>query len=104
LSVDGVRQQLGNVIALIEPRSKAMAEALRNCQLYRVQGNEIQFITFDLMKKKFDKPEPKDALNSAFSQIIGQPVVIKFVTENQMSAAASVVVIQPVRSKIRKLW
>ena len=89
LSVDTVRRQLGNVIALIEPRSKAMAEALRNCQIYRVEGNEIQFVTFELMKKKFDKPEPKDALNEAFSRVIGQPVGIKFVTEDQISAAGA---------------
>jgi len=41
------------------------------------------------MKKKFEQPEPKAALDGAFSQVLGQPVVIKFLTEDVISNAAS---------------
>ncbi len=89
LSVGLVHQHQEQVVAIIEPRSKAMAEALRNCRVNRVDGNEIEFVTFELMKKKFDKPEPKEALNDAFSRVLGQKVVVKFVTENQLSAISA---------------
>jgi DNA polymerase-3 subunit gamma/tau len=79
-----VQQRLPQVVTLIEPRSKTMSEALRNARLHRVVGNEIQMITFDLLKKKFDQPEPRKALIEAFSQILGEPVVIKFYTEGDV--------------------
>jgi hypothetical protein len=65
-----------------------MAEALRNqTQLYRVSGQEIQFVTFDLMKKRFEKPQPQTAINEAFSQAIGQPVVVRFLSEGTVAQA-----------------
>jgi DNA polymerase-3 subunit gamma/tau len=82
-----VQQRYQQVVTLIEPRSKTMSEALRNSRLHRVVGNEIQIITFELLKKKFDQPEPRKALIEAFSQILGEPVSVKFYTDGDVPAS-----------------
>jgi DNA polymerase-3 subunit gamma/tau len=76
-------------IGLLEPKSKPMAEALRDARLQRVEGNEIYFITFDLMKKRFDKPQPRSAIDDAFSQVLGQSVAVHFLSESEVPTSAS---------------
>lgn len=86
ITVDTVRACFEQVLIDIERKNKVMAEALRNqTQLYRVAGNEIQFITFELMRKRFEKPQPQTAINEAFSTAIGQKVVVRFLSENMVS-------------------
>ena len=65
-----------------------MAEALRQTQFHRVEGTKIYLVTFDLMKKRFDKPEPKSAINEAFSYILGQEVSVQFLTESEVPASS----------------
>lgn len=84
LDFETVQRRFDHVLKIIEPKSRAMAEALRSCQLHRVAGNEVYFVTFDLMKEKFEKPKPKAALNNAFSQVLGKAVVVRFVTERDV--------------------
>lgn len=83
LNVETVKGCFDQVINMIEPRSKPMAEALRNAQLYGVKGDEILIITFDLMKNRFEKPQPKAAINEAFSVILGRNVSIRFLSESE---------------------
>jgi len=80
---------LEQVIAIIEPRSKPMAEALRETRLHRIEGNEIHLVTFDLMKKRFDKPQPKAAIDNAFSEVLGKPVTVRFLSENEAQTSMS---------------
>lgn len=88
LTIDVVRNYFDQVLAEIEKKNKVMAEALRSqTRLYKVFGNEIHFITIDMMKQRFEKPQPQAALNEAFSQIIGQPISIRFLSE---AAAANI--------------
>lgn len=86
--LEDVRQCFEQVIRFIEPKSKPMAEALRAAKLQKVIGNEIYFITFDLMKKKFEQPQPQIALNEAFSYALGQPVMVRFVSDHDMTASS----------------
>ena len=66
----------------IEKKNKVMAEALRSqAQLYKVSENQIYFITADVLKERFEKPQPQSALNEAFSHTIGQPVSIRFMSD-----------------------
>jgi DNA polymerase-3 subunit gamma/tau len=88
ITVDTVRACFEQVLIDIEGKNKVMAETLRNqTQLYRVSGHEIQFITFELMRKRFEKPQPQAAINDAFSKAIGQKVVVRFLSENMVSNA-----------------
>ncbi len=87
LTVAMVKQHLGAVIALIEPKSKPMAEALRGAALYQVDGNAIHFITFELMKERFDKPQPKKAIDNAFSQVFGRSVAVHFISDTAISSS-----------------
>ncbi len=66
-----------------------MAEALRAARLQRVEGNEIYFVTFDLMKKRFDKPQPRAAIDDAFSEVLGQSVAVRFLSESEVPISAS---------------
>ena len=66
-----------------------MAEALRTAQLLAVRGEEILIVTFDLMKKRFEQPQPKAAINEAFSVILGQHVSVRFLSENEAKMAGS---------------
>jgi len=88
ITVDTVRACFEQVLIEIERKNKVMAEALRNqTQLYRVSGHEIQFITFELMRERFEKPQPQTAINDAFSKAIGQKVAVRFLSENMVSNA-----------------
>jgi DNA polymerase-3 subunit gamma/tau len=90
LDLEMVRGSLEKVINLIAPRSKPMAEALRTAQLLAVHGDEILIVTFDLMKRRFEKPQPKAAINEAFSVILGQNVSVRFLSESEAKLAGSV--------------
>ncbi len=86
ITVETVRVCIDQVLKDIEKKNKIMAEALRNqTQLYRVSGREIQFITSALMKKRFEKPQPQAAINQAFSEAIGQPVMVRFLPDHIVS-------------------
>jgi DNA polymerase-3 subunit gamma/tau len=86
ITVETVRVCIDQVLKDIEKKNKIMAEALRNqTQLYRVSGREIQFITSELMKKRFEKPQPQAAINQAFSEAIGQPVMVRFLPDHIVS-------------------
>jgi hypothetical protein len=76
------------VINTIEPRSKPMAEALRHARLHRVEENKLYFVTFDFMKQRFDKPQPREAINKAFSQALGHNVSVRFLSDDDDTAAA----------------
>jgi len=84
ITIEIVRDCFEQVIDLIEPRSKPMAEALRDARLYQVEGNQIFFITFELMKKRFNKPEPSTAINEAFSEVLGQAVAVRFLADGDV--------------------
>ncbi len=87
LTIDTVRTSFGQALLEIEQKNKVMAETLRTqTQLYKVSGNEIYFVTNELMKQRFEKPQPQTALNEAFSQAIGQPVSIRFISEQMVNA------------------
>jgi len=88
ISVEVVMSCFEHVIATIEPRSKPMAEALRRAQLHRVEENEIYFVTFDFMKQRFDKPQPRAAIDEAFSQALGRNVSVRFVSDSEASGTA----------------
>ncbi len=82
LNVDMVRSSFDQALTEIEKKNKIMAEALRNqTRLYKVEGNEIYFVTMDMLKERFEKPKPTTALNEAFSQVIGMPVAVRFLSE-----------------------
>jgi hypothetical protein len=42
-----------------------------------------------MMKRRFEKPQPKTALNEAFSEVLGQPVSVHFLSETASSEAQS---------------
>jgi DNA polymerase III subunit gamma/tau len=89
LDLEMVKGSLEKVINLIAPRSKPMAEALRTAQLLAVTGDEILIVTFDLMKRRFEKPQPKAAINEAFSVILGQNVSVRFLSDSEAKMAGS---------------
>jgi hypothetical protein len=37
------------------------------------------------MKKRFEKPQPQAAINQAFSEAIGQPVMVRFLPDHIVS-------------------
>ncbi len=85
-----VNRSLELVINDLEYKSKPMAEALRtDVRLHRVNGKEIYFITSDFMKGRFEKPQPQIAIDEAFSRAIGQPVMVRFLTESSLGAAST---------------
>jgi len=63
---------------------------LRTAQLLAVNGEEILIVTFDLMKRRFEKPQPRAAINEAFSVILGQNVSVRFLSESEAKMAGSV--------------
>ena len=86
LTIETVRACFTQILMEIEQKNKIMAEALRNqAQLYRVSGGEIQFITSELMKQRFEKPQPQAAINDTFSKAVGQPVVVRFLADTTVS-------------------
>jgi hypothetical protein len=86
ITVETVRSCFTQILTEIEQKNKIMAEALRNqAQLHRVSGREIQFITSELMKQRFEKPQPQSAINDTFSRAVGQPVVVRFLADTTVS-------------------
>ncbi len=89
LTIETVRDCFESVLDEIEKKNKLMAETLRSqTRLYKVSGNEIYFITVDMMKDRFEKPQPSLALNEAFSGIIGLPVSVRFLSEKSVSTTS----------------
>jgi hypothetical protein len=67
-----------------------IANALRyDARLAQVSGNEIQFVTSDLLKSRFEKPQPQSNIDDVFSRWIGKLVRIKFLTEDEAAALAA---------------
>ncbi len=86
VAMQDVLNCLDTVLNDIERKNKIMAEALRNqCRLHQVTGNEIQFVTNDLMKQRFEKPQPQAAVNDAFSRALGQSVRVRFLSEKAVA-------------------
>lgn len=66
-----------------------IAKALRyDARLSRVEGNEIQFITSEMMKKKFEQPKPRATINHVFSRLLGSSVVVRFLSDNDAASVA----------------
>lgn len=88
LTLDMVKNSLERVVRELEPRNKTMAETLRSdVRLQRVSGKEVFFVTSDFNKGRFEKPQPKAAIDEAFSHVLGRPVVIRFLSDKNMSVA-----------------
>lgn len=86
LTMEVVQQYFEQIVKELEPKSKTMAEALRNqAQLYQVEGNDIHFVTSEWMKARFEKPQPRTAIHEAFSKVLGQTVSVHFLPENTIS-------------------
>jgi DNA polymerase-3 subunit gamma/tau len=93
LTLEMVQQSFEQAIKELEPKNRAMAEALRSdVRLYCITGKEIHFITSDFMKSRFEKPQPRAAIDNAFSQAIGQTVAVRFLTEKNVTSPTSTAV------------
>jgi DNA polymerase-3 subunit gamma/tau len=89
LTVESLQNYLEQIFRELEPKSKTMAEALRNqAQLYRVEESNIYFVTSEWMKARFEKPQPRTAIHEAFIKVLGYTVSIHFVPENSASLTA----------------
>ncbi|MCG3208542.1 MAG: hypothetical protein FOGNACKC_02152 [Anaerolineae bacterium] len=65
-------------------RGTLIAKALRyDAQLLKVTGDEIIFSTSDLMKSKFEKAQPRANIIDVFSRLLGRPVNVKFLSEEE---------------------
>jgi hypothetical protein len=81
---------LPQVVHTLEVKNKVMAESLRSqTRLAKVAGNIIYFNTSDMLKNRFEKPQPQTAINEAFSQVMGHKVVIRFVTGAETQAGTA---------------
>jgi DNA polymerase-3 subunit gamma/tau len=86
ITIETVRICLDRVLEDLEQKNKVMAETLRSqTRLYKVSGRELYFITSELAKRRFERPQPKAAVDEAFSRAIGQSVIIHFLTETTAS-------------------
>ncbi len=86
LTAEYVTSCLERVIRDIEPKNRTMAEALRNdVRLKSVIGQEIQFVTSEFMKGRFEKPQPKAVIDEAFRRALGQAVTVRFIAEGTAS-------------------
>jgi DNA polymerase-3 subunit gamma/tau len=104
LDLDTLQNYLERIIRELEPKSKTMAEALRNqARLYRVEGNDIQFVTSEWMKARFEKPQPRSAIHEAFGKVLGQVVSVHFLPENSVSPGAPTSETQPGEGSERRL-
>jgi DNA polymerase-3 subunit gamma/tau len=104
LTIGMVQGYLEQIFKELEPKSKTMAEALRNqARLYRVEGSNIHFITSEWMKARFEKPQPRTAIHEAFGKVLGQTVSVHFVPENSASPGTSISETQPGEGSERKL-
>lgn len=71
-------------------RGTLIAKALRNAaQLNRVSGNEIHFVTSDIMKEKFEKPQPRANIDDVFSRLLGRPMRVRFWSDREVSISPS---------------
>lgn len=85
-----VQRSVELVIKELEPKNRTMAEALRtDVRFHRVSGKEIYFITSDFMKNRFEKPQPRAAIDNAFSRAIGQIVAVRFLSESSVTSSSS---------------
>lgn len=85
-----VQRSVELVIKELEPKNRTMAEALRtDVHFHRVSGKEIYFITSDFMKNRFEKPQPRAAIDNAFSRAIGQNVAVRFLSESSVTSPSS---------------
>jgi DNA polymerase-3 subunit gamma/tau len=81
LSREVVERCVLRVAQAIEGKNKTMAVALQhNARFYRISGTEIFFVTDEKMKERFEKPQPREAINTAFSHALGRQVSVHFVT------------------------
>lgn len=106
LSLETVQNYFEQIVRELEPKSKTMSEALRNqARLYRVEGNDIHFITSEWMKARFEKPQPRAAIHEAFGKVLGHAVSVHFMPENSVShpAASSASEAHPAESSERRL-
>ena len=87
LTIDTIRSCFEKVLLDLEMKNKVMAETLRTqTRLYKVSGNQVYFVTNEMMKQRFEKPQPQTALNDAFSRAVAQPISVHFVTEQAATA------------------
>jgi DNA polymerase-3 subunit gamma/tau len=85
-----ISTSLEQIISELEPKNRTMAEALRSdVRLHRVAGREIEFVTSEFMKGRFEKPQPKSAIDEVFSRVLGQPVTVRFLSENAVLSSSS---------------
>ncbi len=71
-------------------RGTLIAKALRyDAQLLKVTGDEIIFSTSDLMKSKFEKAQPRANIIDVFSRLLGRPVNVKFLSEEEIAAGSA---------------
>lgn len=88
ITIDQVKGCMEQVYKEVEGKNKIMAEALRNqARVHQVTGREIQFVTRARLKQRFEKPQPQAALDAAFSRIMGQPVKVRFLSEEEIPGA-----------------
>lgn len=98
LSYDVVRSKLEQVYAdLLEGRTKNKRPGIRiaktlqhSAQLVKVAGHEIHFSTSQDNKERFEKPQPREAINWVFSQVLGQDVQVIFTNKEQTRPADTV--------------
>jgi len=71
-------------------RGTLIAKALRyDARLVKVAGNEIFFVTSELLKKKFEQAQPQANIESVFSHQLGRTVRVNFLTDNEATAMLS---------------
>jgi DNA polymerase-3 subunit gamma/tau len=77
-------------------RGTMIAKALRyNTHLAEVTGNKLLFATSDLMKGKFEKAQPLANIEDVFSRLLGQPVKVSFMVDQDRKAGGSSDVAEP---------
>ncbi len=71
-------------------RGTLIAKALRyDARLVKVAGNEIFFVTSELLKKKFEQAQPQANIESVFSHQLGRTVRVNFLTDNEATVMLS---------------
>jgi hypothetical protein len=79
ITVGMVQDCLAQVLAQIKKLNAEMAETFANeVSLYEVIDNQIHFLTTPALKERFEKPQPKKALDKAFSASLGRRVSVHF--------------------------
>lgn len=96
VSVDSVRASFGQALDDLEAgrtkdgrKGTMIANALRyDTRLVKVENDTIYFVTSNLMKDKFEKPQPQATIDDVFSRALGQPVHIRFLLESDLAAVS----------------